>query len=235
MSARPHFLMPASADVSEPRHLEIKAVFEDGTFEGYASLFDKEDMGHDVVMRGAFAESLRAKGAAGIKMLFQHDPAEPIGVWEEIREDAKGLYVRGRLTTAVAKAREVLSLMRAGALDGLSIGFKAQKTQRDARNGVRRILKLDLWEISIVTFPMLPQARVAAVKMRPFRDSAPTERAFERWLTQEAGLTRNEARAVMREGLGGLKALRANQVLAGDDAVIAARLRKATASLMATA
>lgn len=233
MSARPLFLMPACADVSEPRRLETKAVFEDGTFEGYASLFDAEDMGRDVVMRGAFAESLRAKGAAGIKMLFQHDPAEPIGVWDEIREDAKGLYVRGRLMTAVAKAREVLSLMRVGALDGLSIGFKAQRTQRDARNGVRRILKLDLWEISVVTFPMLPQARVSAVKMSPFRESVPTERAFERWLTQEAGLTRSEARALMRDGLGGLKALRSGQVLAGEDAAIAARLRRATASLHA--
>lgn len=160
LSPRRDILMPASAQLSAPRMLETKAVFEDGTFEGYASLFDAEDMGRDVVVRGAFAESLRAKGAAGIKMLFQHDPTEPIGVWEEIREDARGLYVRGRLMTAVAKAREVLNLMRAGALDGLSIGFKAQRTSRDARSGVRKIHKVDLWEISVVMFPMLPQARV---------------------------------------------------------------------------
>ena len=169
MATRREFLMPACADVSEARRLETKAVLEDGTFEGYASLFDREDMGRDVVVRGAFNDSLRAKGAGGIKMLFQHDPAEPIGIWEEIREDANGLYVRGRLMTAVAKAREVLALMRAGALDGLSIGFKAQRTQRDGRSGVRRILKIDLWEISVVTFPMLPQARVAAVKMSALR------------------------------------------------------------------
>lgn len=233
MSARPQFLMPAAGDVSEPSRLEVKAVFEDGTFEGYASLFGAEDMGRDVVIRGAFADSLRAKGAAGIKMLFQHDPAEPIGVWEEIREDGKGLYVRGRLMTAVAKAREVLSLMRAGALDGLSIGFKAQRTQRDARTGVRKILKVDLWEISVVTFPMLPQARVAAVKMSPLREAATTERAFERWLTQDAGLTRSQARALIRDGLQGVKALRSRQMLRGDDAAVAARLRKATARLMA--
>lgn len=233
MSARRDFLMPASADVSQAFKLETKAVFEDGTFEGYASLFDAEDMGRDVVVRGAFAESLRAKGASGIKMLFQHDPAEPIGVWEEIREDARGLYVRGRLMTAVAKAREVLSLMRAGALDGLSIGFKAQKTQRDARSGVRRILKVDLWEISVVTFPMLPQARVGAVKAAPLRELALTERSFERWLTREAGLSRSEARAVMREGLAGLKAARAANILSGTDAAMAARLRLAAASLAA--
>lgn len=230
MSARRDLLLPASAQASAPTRLETKAVFEDGTFEGYASLFETEDMGRDVVVRGAFAESLRAKGAAGIKMLFQHDPAEPIGVWEEIREDTRGLYVRGRLMSAVAKSREVLSLMRAGALDGLSIGFKAQRTQRDARSGVRRILKLDLWEISVVTFPMLPQARVAAVKGAPFA-GALTERGFERWLTRDAGLTRSEARALARGGLKELKALRDARLRLQDDPHLAHRLR-ATARLL---
>ena len=98
--------------------------------------------------------------------------------------------------TAVAKAREVLALMRAGALDGLSIGFKAEKGRRDAATGVRRLEKVDLWEISVVTFPMLPGARVKSVKARPFKAAAPTEREFERWLTRDAGLTRMEARAV---------------------------------------
>ena len=100
-------------------------------------------------------------------MLFQHNPAEPIGVWEEIREDARGLYVRGRITAAVAKAREVLSLMRAGALDGLSIGFKAVKPGAMHVPACAALRKLDLWEISVVTFPMLPGARVAAVKATP--------------------------------------------------------------------
>ncbi|MCB1484196.1 MAG: HK97 family phage prohead protease [Hyphomicrobiaceae bacterium] len=231
MSARPPFLMPANADVSEPARLETKQVLEDGTFEGYASLFDAEDMGRDVVMRGAFTESLRAKGASGIKMLFQHDPSEPIGVWEEITEDAKGLYVRGRLMTAVTKAREVLSLMRAGALDGLSIGFKAQRTQRDARTGVRRILKLDLWEISVVTFPMLPSARVASVKMPPLVRGSVTTRDFERWLTRDAGLTRSEARALARGGLKELKTLREARLWLDDDPHVAARVRAAARML----
>ncbi len=233
MAATIRSLMPACHAVSPPARLEMKAVFEDGTFEGYASLFNTEDMGHDVIAPGAFLDSLRAKGAAGIKMLFQHDPAEPIGVWEEIREDAKGLYVRGRLMTAVAKAREVLQLMRAGALDGLSIGFKAQKTQRDARSGVRRICKLDLWEISVVTFPMLPQARVAAVKAAPFRAATPSEREFERWLTRDAGLTRTEARALMRDGMKGLKAQRSMALPDDEDARIAACLREAAVRLRA--
>jgi len=146
--------------------LAVSAVEPDGSFSGYASLFDKVDLGKDVVERGAFAASLRIRGAAGIRMLYQHDPNEPIGSWTEIREDARGLFVRGRLTREVARAREVLSLMRAGALDGLSIGFRAVRARRDAGSGVRRILEADLWEISVVTFPMLPGARVEAVKGR---------------------------------------------------------------------
>ena len=146
--------------------LAVSAVEPDGSFSGYASLFDKVDLGKDVVERGAFAASLRMRGAAGIRMLYQHDPNEPIGSWIEIREDARGLFVRGRLTREVARAREVLSLMRAGALDGLSVGFRAVRARRDAGSGVRRILEADLWEISVVTFPMLPGARVEAVKGR---------------------------------------------------------------------
>ncbi|MBL8235387.1 MAG: HK97 family phage prohead protease, partial [Bryobacterales bacterium] len=101
-------------------------------FEGYASLFGREDLSRDIVIPGAFKESLARRGPRGIRMLFQHDPAEPIGVWEQIEEDRKGLFARGRLMRDVARAREVLSLMKAGALDGLSIGFKAEKARRDA-------------------------------------------------------------------------------------------------------
>jgi HK97 family phage prohead protease len=144
--------------------LDFKAVAADGAFEGYASLFDKEDLGRDVVAPGAFRDSLAARGPTGVKMLFQHNPSEPIGVWDTLREDLRGLYVRGRLMPEVARAREVLALMRAGALDGLSIGFRAIKGRRDARTGVRRLEKVDLWEISVVTFPLLPGARVAHVK-----------------------------------------------------------------------
>ncbi len=188
--------------------LGLKDVTLDGTFEGYASLFHREDLGRDVVIPGAFRESIAKRGAAGIRMLFQHDPNQPIGTWTKIYEDARGLFVRGQLATEVAKAREVLSLMRAGAIDGLSIGFRTVKGVRDSRTGVRRLEKIDLWEISIVTFPMLPEARVSTVKSHPFGGRMPTEREFERWLTQDAGFTRSEARAVLREGLKGLRLLR---------------------------
>ncbi len=188
--------------------LAFKSLDDTGLFEGYASLFHREDLGHDVIQPGAFQASLAQRGPAGIKMLFQHDPNQPIGLWELIREDVRGLFVRGRLMPEVARAREVLALMKAGALDGLSIGFKPISARRDAKSGIRRLFKVDLWEISIVTFPMLPEARVAAVKSRPFAARTPTERDFERWLTRDAGLSRTEARALMRSGLKGLIATR---------------------------
>jgi len=161
----------------------VDAVEVDGTFHGYASLFGRVDLGHDVVERGAFANSLKARGTAGIRMLYQHDPGQPIGTWTQIREDRHGLFVRGRINGEVARGREVLSLLRSGAIDGLSIGFRAVKARRDERSGVRRILEADLWEISIVTFPMLPGARVEAVKgrrARPVETLAQTIRAATR-------------------------------------------------------
>ena len=188
--------------------LDLKSVQEDGAFEGYASLFGREDLARDIVVRGAFAASLDKRGASGIRMLFQHDPAQVIGVWDDIVEDERGLYVRGRLTAGVAKAREVLALMRDGALDGLSIGFRTVQARRDKRTGVRKLERIDLWEISIVTFPMLPDARVGAMKARPFLQKMPRKRELERWLVRDAGLTRSEARALMRTGFKGLTARR---------------------------
>ena len=144
--------------------LPLEELDQDGGFSGYASLFGTVDLSNDRVERGAFARSLAERGAGGIRMLYQHDPNEPIGAWTEIREDERGLFVRGRLAQGVKRAREVLDLMRSGALDGLSIGFRTVKARKEASGGVRRILEADLWEISVVTFPMLPGARVAQVK-----------------------------------------------------------------------
>jgi HK97 family phage prohead protease len=146
--------------------VDLKSVEADGTFAGYASLFGEVDLGNDLVMPGAFRDSLRLRGASGVKLLFQHDPNEPIGIWLDLHEDGRGLFARGRLMPEVTRAREVLSLMRAGALDGLSIGFRTVKGRTDPASGVRRLDQIDLWEISVVTFPMLPEARVSAVKRR---------------------------------------------------------------------
>lgn len=137
-------------------------VARSGEFEGYASLFGVPDLGRDVVVAGAFRDSLARRGAAGIRMLWQHDPAEPIGRWLSLVEDGRGLKVRGRLSPDVARAREIASLMAEGAVDGLSIGFRVVEAARDRSAGLRRLLRVDLWEISVVTFPMLPGARVAA-------------------------------------------------------------------------
>ncbi|NNM72656.1 HK97 family phage prohead protease [Enterovirga aerilata] len=144
----------------------MRSVGQDGLIEGYASLFGVADLGRDVVERGAFRDSLARRGAAGVRMLWQHDPAEPVGTWLSIREDARGLLVRGRLNLAVRRAREIAALIGEGALDGLSIGFRVIEAAKGA-GGIRRLVKLDLWEISIVTFPMLPGARLGAPKGGP--------------------------------------------------------------------
>lgn len=138
----------------------------DGTFEGYASLFGLVDLGGDQMAPGAFIRSLHKRGARDVRMLWQHDPALPIGSWTSIAEDGRGLKVKGRLNLAVGRAREALALMREGAVDGLSIGFRVKSAQKSAGGGIRRLLEVDLWEISIVTFPMLPQARITQVKQR---------------------------------------------------------------------
>jgi HK97 family phage prohead protease len=135
-----------------------------GLFEGYASLFGVPDLGRDVVEPGAFAASLARRGAAGVRMLWQHDPGEPIGTWLSLVEDGRGLRVRGRLNLAVARARELEALMRDKAVDGLSIGYRVERASPDRAAGVRRLQRLDLWEISVVTFPMLPGARVSEAK-----------------------------------------------------------------------
>lgn len=144
----------------------VARVAADGVFEGYASLFGVVDLAKDMVLRGAFRDSLAARGPRGVKLLWQHDPAEPLGVWTTLIEDQRGLLARGRLNLAVARAREIHALMREGAVDGLSIGFKTVRARAEPRSGVRRLESIDLWEVSLVTFPLLPQARVRSVKAR---------------------------------------------------------------------
>lgn len=138
-------------------------LIDGAVIEGYASYFGKRDKGGDVVLAGAYAASLKALEARGarVKMLWQHDPAQPIGVWDEVREDGKGLYVRGRLLTSVERGREAAALIEAGGLDGLSIGYRTVRAEKDAK-GQRLLSEVELWEVSLVTFPMLPDARVQA-------------------------------------------------------------------------
>lgn len=130
---------------------------------GYASVFGRRDQGGDVVLPGAYGASLARLAGAGrrVKMLWQHDPGQPIGVWEEVREDDRGLWVKGRLLADVARGREAAALLAAGAIDGLSIGYRTLKADRGPE-GERRLAEIDLWEVSLVTFPMLSEARVQA-------------------------------------------------------------------------
>jgi len=153
----------------------------DGAVEGYASLFGEVDQARDMVMPGAFDASLRSRGVRRVPMLFQHDPAEPIGVWLDLHEDSRGLYARGRLIPEVVRARELLALLDAGAADGLSIGFRAVKSRVDPRTRIRKLEAIDLWEISLVTFPLLPGARVRAVKEGHSSRPLPAARARSIW------------------------------------------------------
>jgi HK97 family phage prohead protease len=171
----------------------------DGTVEGYASLFGEIDAARDVVMPGAFARTLRQRGPRRVPMLFQHDPAEPVGVWLELVEDFRGLRARGRLIPEVARARELTALVESGAVDGLSIGFRTVRGRVDPASRVRKIHELELWEISIVTFPLLAGARVRAVKESrlPSRSLSPARaRAEAAW---------DRVRGVAQSGAGALR------------------------------
>lgn len=132
-----------------------------GRFSGYASVFNRLDSGGDIVMPGAFAKSLQ-KRRGRIRLLFQHDPKEPVGIWESLAEDGHGLFVTGRLTGGVERADALRRLIDERALDGLSIGFRTVKASREPGTGHRRLHEIDLYEVSIVTFPMMEDARIAA-------------------------------------------------------------------------
>jgi len=198
----------------------------DGSFSGYASLFDKVDQGKDAVVRGAFAASLRGRPASSVRMLFQHDPDQPIGVWKKIVEDAKGLYVEGKITRGVGRSEEILELMRAGAVDGLSIGFKTKRAKVNPETKVRWILSADLWEISVVTFPLLEEARIENVKSAN-GGGLPTKRELERWLMRDAGLSRREAKRMISGGYDALNCKRDAAI----EQTLADKMRKVTQTL----
>lgn len=132
------------------RHAPLK-------IQGYASLWGVADLNGDVVKAGAFAESLARTGTQGVRMLNQHDGRAPVGIWDEVREDERGLFVRGRIEDWSPQARFAAALSRAGAMDGLSIGYRTARARRQGR--LRVLSEVELWEVSLVTFPMLPGAR----------------------------------------------------------------------------
>lgn len=160
-----------------------------GTVEGYASVFNLLDRGGDIVKPGAFKASIAAwkKKKTSLPMLWQHDPSEPIGIWTEFAEDEKGLKAKGAFTpddpaAAVARAR-----VKHGTVSALSIGYKTIAYDIDRTTGVRLLTKVDLWEISLVTIPMLPEAVISGVKTE--FDAPLWEQAL-----RDAGLSRSEAK-----------------------------------------
>ncbi len=155
-------MSPRAAVAPERKYAAaLASVDADGRFCGYASLFGRMDLSGDVVMPGAFARTLRLRGAGGVRLLLEHDPKTPIGVWLTLEEDRRGLWVEGRIMGTPDAARAG-SLMAAGALDGLSIGFRTVRADEDRSARVRRLTEIDLWEVSVVKSPMLPEARARA-------------------------------------------------------------------------
>lgn len=176
------------------RPLEIKALADDGTFEGYGSVFHNEDWYGDVVAPGAFKATLgewRSKGALP-PLCWQHNMDQVIGVYEEMEEDAHGLRLKGRLLKDdVALAREAYALLRAKAISGLSIGYRVRVDEYDRDNDLRTLKEVELWEVSLVTMPANDLARVEAVK------SIEDITGLERFLRDAGGVSRKEAREIV--------------------------------------
>lgn len=146
--------------------LRLNPSQQKGIISGYASFFDIMDHHQDRIAKGAFTKSLRAWRSLGKnpKMLWQHDPKYPLGVWTSLCENERGLYVEGRLILGVKQADEAYLLLKEGAIDGLSIGFRPLKAIRDTTRNSRILLEIDLIEISLVTFGANARATVRQVK-----------------------------------------------------------------------
>jgi len=180
---------------TELKHLvfesEIKSDVK-GIFTGYGSIFGNEDQGKDIMQKGAFTKSLVSRPANKVKMLFQHKTDEPIGIFTDMYEDEKGLFVKGQLAMGTQKGREAYELLKMGALDGMSIGFRADPEKQgynENKRGVRTLKEVDLMEISLVTFPMNESALIETVK-----GNAKNIREWEKILREAGGLSRTEAK-----------------------------------------
>ena len=146
--------------------LDLKAANDDGTVEGYGSVFGVRDSYDDVIAAGAFQASLAAHKKAGTMpaMLWQHDADKPIGIWTEMVEDSKGLRIKGQLALETTLGKEAHALLKMGALNGLSTGFMSKQWAYDRETDIRTLTEIDLWEVSLVTFPANGAARVTDVK-----------------------------------------------------------------------
>lgn len=179
--------------------LEIRATGNSGEVEGYGSVFGVKDSYDDIIIPGAFAETLKAHKASGTMpaLLWQHNQSEPIGVWREMSEDAKGLRMKGQLALDTVRGKEAFALMKLGALNGLSIGFVTNKSTRDHVTDIRTITEIDLWEVSLVTFPANTNARVTDVRAIDL-GAIQTIRQAEQAL-RDAGLSGSEAKGLIAQ------------------------------------
>lgn len=177
---------------------ELKAVGDGSTgeFEGYGSFFGNANSYDDVVAKGAFVDSLKSKMPA---LLWQHSARAPIGVYTEAREDDRGLFVKGQLNLDVQQGKEAYALLKQGALKGMSIGFNTLIDEVNKETGVRTIKKIDLWEVSLVTFPANDKANVTTVKSAPG-----TIREFEKFLRDAGGYSSEDAKLVASKGFNAL-------------------------------
>ena len=174
---------------------ELKGIEENGVFTGYGSVFGVLDFWDDVVVKGAFIDSIQKRMPA---LLWQHRQDAPIGVYTDIAEDEKGLKVTGRLLVDdVRQAKEAYALLKAGALSGLSIGYIPLDWEYKEDGDVRVLKEVEVWEISLVTFPANDAARVESVKSL---DSLSSVQDIEGWLCSK-GLTPNEAKSVISKVL----------------------------------
>lgn len=173
---------------------ECKAINDDGSFEGYGSVFGVVDSYKEIVAQGAFSESLQALKAQNRmpSLLWQHRSGEPIGVYTEMREDAIGLHVKGRLALKTTRGAEAYELLKMQALSGLSIGFVTREDSYDKLSGVRTLKRVDLWEVSLVTFPANDAARISGVKTIETIESLSDA---ESYLRDAGGLSKAQATA----------------------------------------
>ena len=181
---------------------DFKDITEEGVFTAYASTFGGEpDSYDDIIEKGAFSKTLSKGGRNknGIMMLWGHDHTKVLGVWPEIKEDSKGLYVKGQIALKTQLGSETYELLKIGAVKGLSIGYSVidSKIIRDAKgNFLQRVLKeIDLWEVSLVTFPANLNAQVTGVKNSNVLDCK-TERELEKNL-RDAGYSKKEAQYII--------------------------------------
>ena len=182
--------------------LTVKSVSDTGEFEGYGSVFGVEDSYGDVVVRGAFTASLERWAAKGRlpALLWQHNMSEPIGVYTEMREDETGLYVKGRLLIdADPLAKRAHGHMKAGSLSGLSIGYVLNDYDYDNQKDAFILKDIDLWEVSLVTFPANDEARISNVKSLLERGETPPPSKVEKAL-REVGFSGSQAKAFMAKG-----------------------------------